>query len=164
MAKKKAATAAPARRAKKYIVRLRQGCGQHDAGGGVYIKANEELETDQPLFEMFPDKFDQVDDDGNIITAKSRANAESRRRKAMRKVEGDRTQTVSTGSRKKAEPEIVEEDLTVAFPTAQENGLTVIKVGDVFIIKRGDEVLADGLGNETLVVDELDELIAGDTE
>ncbi len=123
----------------KYLVMMIGGVGVHDTGkldalgNLIMVKSGEKYPTDQPLHEIFPDKFKLISQ-GNESRPSSESNVPR-------------------------PPAHGGEDVTSKFPSAESAGLTVLKIGDLFSIFKAGEELANGLQTEPLVVSEVEEIV-----
>lgn len=138
----------------KYRVKMIGGVGQHDCGIGpdgqpTMIGPGDSAVTDKPLHEIFPDKFQLIEEVAEAAEALATASASA-------------SKPAGKKAAKKAPTEASAASINVTdrFPSAASAGLIINQVGTTFSILRGEEVLVADLANESLVVTEIDDIAA----
>lgn len=134
-----------------YKLKMFGGVGKHDLdqldknGESVFCSPGEVITHAAPLHERFPDKFMLVEEIGKSGKEAPLTAAELQKLKKPAPKPPEGVQPI---------------DVTERFPSASTAGLTVFSLAGVFSIKRGEDLVIDGLSSEALVVSEIDDAIS----
>lgn len=140
-----------------YRLKMYGGVGKHDLdqvdakGEATFCEPGQTIVHASPLHERFPDKFMLVEEAVTISAAGKEV--------PLTSAEFEKLKKPAPKPAPKLEG-LQPIDVTDRFPSAATAGLTVLSLAGVFSIKRGDEMVIDGLSSEALVVSEIDDAIS----